>query len=193
MGDLDRAALKSEIVAELIAHLSQRPEILETLDHAPWRTTGMHAEGNRTDGTLPAWVTAKIHSLDRAIRELGQWRAQVESHMFASGADGISEPTAVEDHAVAIELPMPDKVPSVPSPIPPSASDEQLSAAVTLAAQTPLPPAASIAVPRPVITPVTDKSPAEAKPKASETEGPLHPHISLLVEKAPLQAIGLDP
>ena len=48
--DLDRAALKSEIVTELIAHFLQGPKVVEALDKAPWRTTGTNAEGNGADG-----------------------------------------------------------------------------------------------------------------------------------------------
>ena len=140
-------------------------------------------------------MAAKINSLERAIRELGQWQSQVESRKFA--ADDLSEPAAVgvpdaASHAVA------GAGPSFLRRIEDGdgcASNVQITQAnlgetakVALAAQSPLPPATPLAVPRPVITPVLDKSPAEAKPKASEIESSSHPHTGLVVE-----AIGLDP
>ena len=114
MTELDRAALKSEIVAELIVHLSLHPEIFEVFENAPWQRTtairpsGTDADWEGTDRPLPAWVAAKIQGLERAVRDLGQLRSQVESRERA--ADGHSEPAAVgapepADHASTSSTP----------------------------------------------------------------------------------------
>ena len=114
MTELDRAALKSEIVAELLVHLSLHPEIFEVLENAPWQKTtairpsGTDADREGSDTPLPAWVAAKLQRLERAVRDLGQLRSQVESRGRA--ADGHSEPAAVgvpepADHASTSSTP----------------------------------------------------------------------------------------
>ena len=137
MPEMDMAALKSEIVAELISHLSSHPEIFEVLENAPWQRTATirptgttDADREGKDGSLPAWVPETVLRLERAVHELGQWRSQVESREGASG--GHSEPGAVgapkpAAHALAVDSPVSGEAFSTHGPVPHGAIDLQVS------------------------------------------------------------------
>ena len=123
--ELDRAELKSEIVAELISELSLRPDVFEAclswhilahvlkmegLQNAPWRNGAAksigEATGNGADQTLSAWAATKIQTLEQSVRGLEQWRAEVELGAFTNDAHPPSNAAAV-DPAEAVRSPLP--------------------------------------------------------------------------------------
>ena len=139
----------------------------------------------------------ELTDLERRAR-LSELGAQIEdiAHKTSSALERVQEiGRSVSQHELRLQ-----SVEAQACPIPPSTSDVHITQAcldetgiVTVGAQSPVPPAISLGVPRPVVNSVRNKSPAEVKPKVSETEGSSHLQIGLLMEKAPLQAIGLDP